>query len=56
MPNPQITISRWTDQDDDPAETTYEQLVDGTWHDVSNPSNPPLTLSEVMFVGLNEAL
>ena len=56
MPNPQITVSKWTDEDDDPADTTYEQLADGTWNDVSNPSNPPLTLSEVMFVGLNEAL
>ena len=56
MTTTRITVSRWTAEDDDPTITTFDQLADGSWQSVSDPTAPPRPLDDVVFVDTDGAI
>ena len=51
-----ITVSRWSADSDEPGVENYDQLADGSWQATSEPTAPPCTLEDIMFVDPDGAL
>jgi hypothetical protein len=56
MSNLRINVSRWTADSDEPDIQTYDQLADSMWQVLSEPTTPPCTLEDIMFVDPDGAL